>query len=356
MKPDSPERARIRKDPAVREIIRAWRSLTGGADTPDSERRTLVACSGGADSSALAIALAAAAPRSVVIAHVVHDMRPLEQAHADRDAAENLARRLGVRYFDAFVRVRSRPGNAESDARLRRYATLVRIARARRCPHVATGHQADDLAETVIMRLLAGAGPLAMSGIREKLALDHHRSIIRPMLGVTRADSERICGLFNWTWAVDATNADTSRLRSAVRHRVIPILKEISPRVLTRIRCSSSLLADAGRHVRSSITELLFQGESQSIAEHIARDQLRGKTRLYVGEVLRGWYQLLTRGRRLRRISFRALAPVIAAVQDNDRRPREFTVGFATFLIHKDTVTLTPATNAPEFRTSSPPE
>ncbi len=356
MKSDSPERARIRKDPAVREIIRAWRSLTGGGDTPDSERRTLIACSGGADSSALAIALAAAAPRSVVIAHILHDMRPTEQAHADRDATENLADRLGVRYFDAFVRVRSRPGNAESDARLRRYATLVRIARAKRCLHVATGHQADDLAETVIMRLLAGAGPLAMSGIREKLELDIHRSIVRPMLGVTRADSERICRLFNWTWAVDATNADTSRLRSAVRHRVMPVLKEISPQVLARVRYSASLLADAGNLVRASIPGLLFQGDSCSLVKHIPRDQLRGKTRLYVGEVLRCWYQVLTRGQRKRRLSFRALAPVIAAAQDDDRRPREFKVGFATFLVHKDTVTLTPAANAPEFRTSSPPE
>ncbi|TVQ80456.1 MAG: hypothetical protein EA380_03290, partial [Phycisphaeraceae bacterium] len=76
----------LRNDPVARRIILAWRRLTA-----ESAPRTLVACSGGGDSVALGVALAAAQPDAVTLAHIVHDMRPIEQAERDRDFVRALA-------------------------------------------------------------------------------------------------------------------------------------------------------------------------------------------------------------------------------------------------------------------------
>ncbi|MBC7772858.1 MAG: hypothetical protein H7210_10215, partial [Pyrinomonadaceae bacterium] len=85
------------RDPAMGIIARQWRLLTSGKSASSGRRlgpgeRTLVACSGGADSSALVLALAAATDQ-IVVAHVVHDMRSAAEAHADRDAVRRLAAR-----------------------------------------------------------------------------------------------------------------------------------------------------------------------------------------------------------------------------------------------------------------------
>jgi len=85
----------LSRDAGVRRIVRAWRALTGGRGVRDVDRRTLIACSGGVDSSALVLALATATEH-LVVAHVVHDMRGAEDALADRDAARVLAERVGL--------------------------------------------------------------------------------------------------------------------------------------------------------------------------------------------------------------------------------------------------------------------
>jgi tRNA(Ile)-lysidine synthase TilS/MesJ len=93
--------AAIEKDPSARRIVARWRELTGGSRVRDDRRRTLVACSGGADSSALLIALSSlAAPGSIAAAHILHDMRSPDEARLDRDAAASLAERFGVRLIE----------------------------------------------------------------------------------------------------------------------------------------------------------------------------------------------------------------------------------------------------------------
>src|SRR4051794_36385139 len=106
-----------RRDPVIAAIVRAWRRQT----TPHRERRagagqpTLIACSGGADSCALVLALATATDR-LIVAHVVHDLRPAAEALRDRDVAKHLAEHLGLEFVQAHVRVRAEGGGGNAEA------------------------------------------------------------------------------------------------------------------------------------------------------------------------------------------------------------------------------------------------
>ncbi len=225
-----------RSDGASRAVVAAWRRLTASegwttARTPDADRRTLVACSGGADSAALAICLASAsagARRSVVLGHVVHDLRPASLALADRDRARGLALRLGVEFVEREVRVVGMAGNAEANARRARYAALAEMAREAGCPFVATAHHADDQLETLLMRVVRGSGLRGLACIHASRRLAAGVRLVRPMLVASREDSLRICVLAGYEPAVDATNADTTRLRAALRAGVLPQLRQLN--------------------------------------------------------------------------------------------------------------------------------
>lgn len=215
------------RSPFLRDVVGSWRSLTGGSATKDADRPTLVACSAGADSSALAIALAST-PARVVIAHVVHDMRTPEAAAADRDRAAGLARLLDRPFVESTASSSGAPGNVEALLRRARHRALARMAIETGCAFVATGHQADDQVETVLMRLLRGTGPGGLRCIRPSRPLEPGVRLVRPMLRQTAEGTRSFCAACGWLPAHDATNHDLSRLRAAVRHRVAPVLGELA--------------------------------------------------------------------------------------------------------------------------------
>lgn len=221
-----------RRNPVVAQIRRDWRRLTGGPRVRDHQRRTLVACSGGADSTALLLALARSpthqAGTNPVVAHVLHDMRPGEVAERDARAIESLAQALNLEFVRTSVAIAADPGNTEANARRARDAALDRLAHERDCPFVATGHHADDQAETVLMRLIRGSGPAGLAGIHPARPLTH-ATLVRPMLHVTRVQAQALCAQAGVVWREDETNTDTTRLRAAIRHTVLPGLLDLAP-------------------------------------------------------------------------------------------------------------------------------
>ncbi|MDX2117027.1 MAG: tRNA lysidine(34) synthetase TilS [Planctomycetota bacterium] len=303
----------------VRKVRAAWRTLTGGGRVPDAERRTLVACSGGADSSALALALADT--NQIVLAHVVHDMRPREDAFADRDAVAQLASALGVPFVWAEIRVHgssTRPaGNTEARARTLRYAALAKLATENACPVVATAHHADDQLETILMRLLRGSGPRGLGAIPPSRRLAPGVRLIRPMLSVSRAQCEELCATSGWTWREDATNADQTRLRSAIRHAVVPALRAIRPDVASKAAQAASLQRAAARVLTEQALSLMQQASRQGDALVWERAVLADQPPIVLGELVRAARsQVCSRGRR-ERLSTDAMNPVIRAIRDN---------------------------------------
>lgn len=198
--------------------------------------RILVAVSGGIDSMTLLHALSVLGAKlgfSLVAHGVDHGLRA--EAAKELDAAEQFAQELGVVFTRSKVKLRS-GGNIQHRARELRYAALEAAAKRSRATLLATAHHADDRAETLLLRLLRGAGP---AGLAVLPARADQR--IRPLLRVTRADVALHAARHRIPSREDPSNADRRFLRSQVRHELLPLLEQMSPGV----RAHLNALADA---------------------------------------------------------------------------------------------------------------
>ena len=180
-----------------------------------------VAVSGGADSVCLLASLARLAPGhgwSLTVLHLNHGVRGAE-ADADTAWVEELSARLGLPCHCA--RQRIEPGadweNRARQARLRFFREQMKF---RSLDRVATGHTLDDQAETVLLRLLRGAGPEGLSSI---LPLTRE-GLIRPMLGVTHCQAREWLARQGIEWREDASNQHLHHTRNWLRHEVMPLL------------------------------------------------------------------------------------------------------------------------------------
>jgi tRNA(Ile)-lysidine synthase len=198
----------------------------------------VVAVSGGPDSVALLLALSrlrgtSVNPAPLVIAHFNHRLRGRDSdgdEHFVLQLHETLRLRgvdaLEVRYgqTDVAAQARQEKGNLESVARRIRYAWLAETARSVGATFVATGHTADDQAETVLHRLLRGAGLRGLRGIAARRNLAPGIELIRPLLRVTRADVLAYLQAEGQTYREDASNANRDYTRNRIRHELLPQL------------------------------------------------------------------------------------------------------------------------------------
>lgn len=197
----------------------------------------LAAVSGGPDSVCLAHYLAQRARPlglSVRLLHVHHGLRGQD---ADRDAAyvEKLGKKLGLPVQVVPVDVRAtaaaRRAGLEEAARKLRYQVFQAEARRHRCSAVATGHQLDDQAETVLLNLLRGTKLSALGGIPPKRPLTPGVMVIRPLLPLTRAEVKLYLKRHGLSSRLDKSNLSEAFARNWVRRRVLPLLAKQQPRV-----------------------------------------------------------------------------------------------------------------------------
>jgi tRNA(Ile)-lysidine synthase len=317
-----------RGHPAVRRITLQWRRQTGGLSRGgDPQRRTLIACSGGADSCGLALALASGISRPgeiLIVAHIFHDLRPEADAIADRNATAELASRLGLPFIEGRVSVRNRRGNPESLARRARYLALAELAKASNCPFVATAHHADDQLETLLIALMRGSGPEGLAGVAERRPLSGSVQLVRPTLAVSREELQSLCRDAGWPWQEDLTNRDTNRLRAALRHDVIPLIKQLRPGVEHRAARSARLLAGMRSIVLAEADRLLDQAEASATIIRFPRRLLRGQPEPVLGAVLRRAAAQLAGEHRRDRIGARQLDPVVRAIHSAGTDPAAF--------------------------------
>jgi tRNA(Ile)-lysidine synthase len=217
----------------VERTIRRHAMLAGG-------ETVLVAVSGGADSVALLhvlVELAGAWRLRLHVLHVDHQLRP--DSKADADFVRALGARLGVPVDVATVTVDAR-GSLEAAARVARYAALESSAARVGADRIAVGHTADDQAETVLMRLLEGAGVRGLAGIPPVRG-----RIIRPLIDLHRAALERELERAALSWIEDPTNRDPKFLRNRIRHELLPLLADsYNPGIASTLTRVSTLARD----------------------------------------------------------------------------------------------------------------
>ena len=233
--------------PAVAQVRLAVRRCLSGAGLAPGDL-VLAACSGGADSLALASALAFEAPRlglrggGVTVDHGLQDGSD-EQA---RRAAKAL-KGMGLQPADSVTATVARPGGPgypgpEAAAREARYAALHRAASACGAAAVLLGHTLDDQAETVLLGLARGSGARSLAGMPERTG-----PFLRPLLRISRATTRAACAAQDLESWDDPQNADPGFARARVRHRLLPALEaELGPGVAEALARSARLLrADA---------------------------------------------------------------------------------------------------------------
>jgi tRNA(Ile)-lysidine synthase len=254
---------------AIKRTTLGWdRSLLRAGD------RVCVAVSGGADSTALLLALAEAntglfqpekAPLGIVLsaAHVHHGLRGAE-ADADEAFLRELCERTGVPltvfHVDTAARQAAEREGLEEAARELRYEALRGLMEAGAADIVVTAHTLDDQAETVVMKLLRGAWTEGLGGISSVVESGgdstHVREsghgaprfvggrIVRPLLGVRRSEVEEFLRARGQGWREDSSNADLSLTRNRVRHKLMPILREFNPAVDASLAAMAEIARD----------------------------------------------------------------------------------------------------------------
>ena len=205
-----------RRHPLVHEILRGFRIACGG----DDPGPVVLAVSGGRDSLALLLAAAVLREHDDVVilprvVHVHHHLRP--EADEEADHVLRVAAQLEV---PAEVRHVEVPGRTPAEARLARYEALREAAMSCQASRVATGHHAEDQLETILAALGRGAGPMGLAGMPRHRELGDGVALIRPMLGVTRADAAELCQAADVSWCDDPGNVDPGTQRGRLRRRL----------------------------------------------------------------------------------------------------------------------------------------
>jgi tRNA(Ile)-lysidine synthase len=281
------------------------------AEARPPRERWAVALSGGADSVALLLLLWAHFPKRrarLTVFHFNHRLRGSESA-ADARFCSCLCASLGVELVQGRWEG-SRPAKAEAQARAARFAFIDQGMAARRIRVTWLGHQQDDVAETMLMRLSRGSGsaglaaPRAVHGFAPPGAGSPGRFHIRPLLGLRKAQICRVLRAAGAPWREDSSNAGSVHFRNRIRLDVLPRWERASGRdALSGAALSRELLEEDDRALEAWV-DLLRPIEAEGSLS-VAR--LRGFPRAVARRALHRWLLAQPRAGELSRQGFEAL-------------------------------------------------
>lgn len=206
------------------------------------ERPLIAAASGGTDSSALLLLLADTTARhgwSVRAAHVDHLIQSETVRAMFRSTSRQLAEAVGVPFdlaeVDAVSEAERSSGGLEAAARTARYRALKQLALDRGAPGIVVAHTRDDQTETVLLHILRGSGLDGLSGMPQVRNLGGGVRLGRPLLDVTRAETEAVCRAYGVTPARDPSNDEPAYTRNRVRQSLLPMLESFNPNIAERL-------------------------------------------------------------------------------------------------------------------------
>lgn len=208
--------------------------------------RVGVAVSGGADSIALLRALVELAPAlslELTVLHVNHRLRGPD-SDADEEFVRQAAASHGLPFAGTVADAREGSGNLEDRARRQRHAFFAAAMRDHALDRVAVGHTRSDQAETVLMRLLRGAGPDGLRGIHPVT----RAGIVRPLIEIDRAEVRQWLVAAGVAWREDTSNGDPRFLRNRTRMELLPVLERDWNPALPKLLAQTARLAFEDSH------------------------------------------------------------------------------------------------------------
>lgn len=217
------------------QVVAAARNAIERSTTPGEF--VLVACSGGADSLALAAAAAfLKAKRKLQVGAVIVDHR-MQKGSAEV-AANTAAQCTSLGLDPVLVMDVEVAHDSEQWARTARYAAFERAREKTGASRILLGHTLDDQAEQVLLGLARGSGTLSLAGMPA-----HRGPYLRPLLGMNRAAMEEICAHAGLDYWVDPTNREPKYLRNRVRHQLMPALKDVLGSTVPEALARTAVLA-----------------------------------------------------------------------------------------------------------------
>jgi tRNA(Ile)-lysidine synthase len=246
----------------ARVLFGEWRKLK----LPTKDDSVVVAVSGGADSTALLLALEELTrwrklSISIYVAHLDHGIR--EASRRDAKAVSELAKKLGFVPVVGRAKVadlaRENSENLEQAARQARYDFLERTAKKRKARFVLTGHTMDDQAETMLLRLMRGSSGVGLAGMDSIRPINKGSqiSLVRPLLWARRSQTEEYCHQRKTSFLHDEMNDDERFARVKVRKQLLPIMQTFNRKVVEALSRTASLLREDGDVLLNSSDALL---------------------------------------------------------------------------------------------------
>ena len=248
----------------ARLLLIEWRKLR----LPMSDETVVVAVSGGADSTALLLALDELKTNQklytrVCVAHLDHRLRKSSSKDAKWVAA--LATKLGFQSVTGRSKVaeeaRAASDNLEQAARDARYAFLERTAKKVSASYVLTAHTMDDQAETVLLRLMRGSAGAGLGGMESLRPIAKNSSIklARPILWARRSETEYYCRLRKIEFLSDEMNEDQKFARVKVRKQLLPLMQSFNTRIVEALSRTATQLREDGAVLFNDSGALLQQ-------------------------------------------------------------------------------------------------
>jgi tRNA(Ile)-lysidine synthase len=225
----------------------------------------VVLLSGGRDSTCLLdVAVTLRGAQNVNALHVNYGLR--EEADEDQRHCERLCERLGVELRVMRARLPEGAGNVQAWARAVRYEAAASLAGEveQAGALIAVGHTATDQVETILYRLAASPGRRALLGMAPR-----EGRVVRPLLGVTRAQTAAYCAARGLSWREDATNETDKYARGRVRAGLVPALRAVHPAAEANVLRTAELLREE-TELLDALVEAELAGGDAIAAERLA--------------------------------------------------------------------------------------
>ena len=261
----------------VKKIVKKVENTITGYRMLERGDRVIVAVSGGADSVCLLdilFTLKEILGLTLMVAHFDHGLRPDEDEY-ETDFVKSLAASFDCNFTTKKAARSLKPGNAslEEKARDVRYRFLNEIKERLSAQKIATGHNLNDQAETVLMRLLRGSGPSGLSGIPP--VRDAH--IIRPLIEVTRSQIQSYLSSKGLSHITDSSNSETKHLRNEIRLNLLPQLEKYQPKIVEILGRTAGIMREENTWLEAKATRWLKKWAEKGSNDEIVLPLLRFK-------------------------------------------------------------------------------